>query len=254
MIATLWKYFKYFVLAFGFLSLAIILYIYVYLVFSQYSQHYEQENKLPTEIYSKTLSKLQLQILRDASNDGQLLMNISRGSQQLVTNYTFPVKEYELYWANVSDANITPLQNGEYGVIVFTANEECDHCDNGKQIWIFKLGKSLNLIKVISLFDLHQDADSSNHYFANKLINVPYQEGLPSDQIFIPVEITIGKQIIITPMLNQRSISFLKGHWGKFIESRIQKPKSAEKEELAAKINLLPKKLNESLAQQVISY
>lgn len=254
MIATFWKYFKYVVLAIGFLCLALILYIVVSLNLPQSSHNKQQENKQPAEIYNKKIGEMQLGILRDEINDGQLLMNISRGAQQLVTNFAFPVKEYDLYWANVSDAKIIPLQNGEYGVIVFTANDECDHCDNGKQIWIFKLGKDLNLLKMISLFDLHQTVDNSNHYFANKLLNVPYQEGLPGDQIFIPVEIMFGKQIIITPMLNQRSVGFLKGHWGKFIENRTQKPSGTENDNLTAKLNMLPKELNEALAQQVISY
>jgi len=254
MITTLWKYFKYVVLAIGFFSLALILYIVVSLNLPQSSQNKQQENKQPAEVYSRKIGEMQLGILRDEINDGQLLMNISRGAQQLVTNYAFPDKEYDLHWANVSDAKIIPLQNGEYGVIVFTANEECDHCDNGKQIWIFKLGKNLNLLKMISLFDLHQTVDNSNHYFANKLLNVPSLEGLPGDQIFIPIEIMFGKQIIITPMLTQRSIAFLKGHWGKFIESRTQKSSGAENGDLTAKLKMLPRELNEALAQQVISY
>ncbi|HUX90162.1 MAG TPA: hypothetical protein VMV48_05675 [Gallionellaceae bacterium] len=242
------------VLAIGFLSLALILYIVVYLNLPQSSHNKQQENKQPAEIFSKKIGEMQLGILRDEINDGQLLMNISRGAQQLVSNYAFPAKEYDLYWANVSDAKIITLQNGEHGVIVFTASEECDHCDNGKQIWIFKLGKNLNLLKMISLFDLHQTVDNSNHYFANKLLNVPYQEGLQGDQIFIPIEIMFGKEIIITPMLTLRSIGFLKGHWGKFIENRTQKPSGTENDDLSTKLKMLPKELNEAFARQVISY
>ena len=254
MLKTIWKYFKYFVLALGFFTLSIILYISISFLISQSSQNTPQENKLPTAIYNKNFGEMQLAILREDNNSGQLLINISRGAQQLITNYAFPAQDYDWDWPDVADAKVIPLKINEYGVIVITENRECDHCDNGKQIWIFKLSKELKLVKTISLFDLHQTADNNDHYFATRLISIPYQEKLPGDQIFIPVEITLGTKITLTPMLNQHSIGLLKEHWENFIEHRIQKLSDTDKTDFLAKLKQLPQELNESLAQQVISY
>lgn len=256
MIGKIWKYFKYFAMALGFLSLALILYVSLSLIFVKggVDQNEDHENKQPVEIYKKAVGDMDLKISREVNNNGRLLVSIARGKSRLVTDYVLPTEQYELDWLQVTDADILPLSTGEYGVVLFSAIEECDHCDNGNYIWLLKLDNKMSLVTMLPLLDMHKTENKNTVVLANKAIYLPYIQDAPQEQIIIPIKIEIGQSIKIAPMLDQESTGLFKQHFGKIIDKRLEKLSQSSESDLLEKYTAAAAELNKYLSPQTISY
>lgn len=245
---------KYFFIAIGVISSAIILYIALTVVMDNHPQNSEPESKLPVEIYSTDNSGINLKVSKDYSNDGRLLVSIARDGQQITNDYELPTKQYDLDELTITDAKVMPLKDNGYGIVIFSTNEECDHCGNGSQIWLLKLNAKMSFIKMLPLLDVHRLGGDNTHILASRSIQLPYLEQTTSEQIIIPLDIKIGKKIEITPMLDQKSIGLFKQHFGEIINGRLEKLSESNNPNLLEKYKASSAEFNESLSPQIISY
>jgi len=254
MFNKVWVALKYFFIAIGIISSAIILYIILTVVMNKNAPNDDQESKPPVEIYSTDNSGINLKVSRDDSNEARLLVSITKDGQQLINNYELPQKLYDPYELKITDTKVIPLQNNEYGIVFISTNEECDHCDNSSQIWLFKLNNKMNFVKMLTLLEMHKLDSGNAHILASRSIQLPYLENTPSVHITIPLNIEIGKKIKITPMLDQKSIELFKQHFGKIINDRLEKLSDSNNPNLLEEYKASQTEFNESLIPQVISY
>ena len=217
----LWTYFKKVVLVWGFISLAFFLLAVISLTISTFAgkkiAQVEQE-----EGFHKDFNDIKLKVTRNYDETSSYFVNISKGSSSLITDYRIPTEKYDLDWFEVTDASIVPVKENEYRVILYSAIYDCDQ-ESGHFVWLFKLNNQMQLVKMISLSDVHKVEGDDLMLFGNKIISLPSFTDFKYEQIVMPLEVGIGEAVRIAPMMNQRSIDIMRHYYGSELDRRIDK-------------------------------
>lgn len=252
----IWNISKYFFIVIGVISTIIFLYIFVAIMLSSINnaKTTADEEKSPIEIYETTNAGIHLQVFRDYANQGRIVVSASQGNLEIVKHFQLPTQPYEAEDLIFSDTTLIPLGRNEYGIVFVSTNRDCDHCENGSQVWLLKLDTKLKFIKKIPLLDLHKLDKNANQYLANFIIHLPYVENMKSEQFILPARIEIGRKVKITPILDRNSLDLYKLHFDSVFKTRLESIADSEKSELRAEHMEVAQKFKEMLSVRQFSF
>jgi len=221
-----WKYFKLFVLVWGFIWLAIVLFIGATILVQKMSNKQEarqqQEEQVDTR-FKKTVGDINIKVAKDPADSEKLLVSVSRKNTPLVTDYELPLKQFDLSWIDVDDARVYSMGEKGYRIILFSSESESDHDYSHNYIWLLTLNGAMRFDTMIDLSNAHKIPGSESQLFGNRVIQLPAFDDVDYDQIEIPVEVEVERTLGMRPMLSQPNLELLKQHYNKMIQDRIAK-------------------------------
>lgn len=154
-------------------------------------------------------------------------------------------------WSEITDSMIIPLGDGKYGIVLFYKAEECDFASY--VIDLFTYGNGIKFIETITTTESYQ-LDSASALFATLPVNAPYVSGFKSWGFSIPVEIRVGREIIITPLLTREGIALIQRVAAKDRQSIIDSlTQGGEEDDLQNYLNA-EQELNRALAARTITF
>jgi hypothetical protein len=245
-----WRFFKLAVLVWGFVCLAIVLFVVGSIMMKDhsYKQEAEQQAQVDTS-YKKTVGNLKVVVSKDSSNQERLSISIYRNENPLVKDYELPMAQFDLGWLNVEDVLIYPGGGGSYRIVLLTTNTESDHDTLHDYIWMLKLDKVMSFDRMIDLSDFHKMPNNETIQYGSREIYLPGFEGEEYLTISIPVEVVLGQTIRVKPLLSRPNLDEIKRHYSKVIESRLDKLVKMKDEEMVAKYRNFAKELQDTAVE-----
>jgi hypothetical protein len=220
--ATVWKYFKQAVLVWGFVWLAIILFIVVSVLVQKVNSQMEaaKQSQIDTS-FKKTVGDINLKVKKESTNHDKLLVSVAKNNTALVTDFALPSEQYNLNCLDVNDANVFPTNNNAYRVILFSSESESDHDFSHSYIWVLNLNKEMRFEKLFNISDVHKIPGDDSLIYGNLEIDLPDFGKEEFQAVHVPVEVRVGSTISMRPMLNQHSLNQMREHYVRFINGRI---------------------------------
>lgn len=234
--AKFWLYFKKVVLVWGFVWLAIIIFIALVLALQNVGKSTEPVRQERTEVsFKKSEGDIDLKVTKIEKDRERWLVNIHRKKKLLVADYELPTEQFDLGWIEVDEAHIFPLGDKAYRIILFSTNQESDHEVQLSHIWIFKVDEKINLEKMIEISGSSRIPGDESRYFGNRVVRLASFDEERYQKIEVPVEIQVGQTLSVRPMLTGHSLVLLRQHYEKVIQSRIELLKKKKDEALLVK-------------------
>jgi hypothetical protein len=247
-----WTYFKKIVLVWGFISLAFVLFAAISLTISGLVQHKAAKQE-QNEGFEKTFNDIKLKVTRKYDKTSSFFVSVSRANKPLIVNYLLPTKQYDLDWIEITDANVIPVKDNVYRIILYSAVYDCDQ-ESGHFVWLLKFDNQMKFIKMISFSDIHKIAGNEPFLFGNKIINLPASADFKYEQIVVPIEVRISDEIRTLPMLNQQSIEMMKRHYNKEIDERMAKLSKSSDAAMLKQYKKAAGEFKEVLSDKIIPY
>ncbi len=198
------------IIIWGILSLALVLFVTISLIVQSLKNRQILE-KYQNEAYEKRFDQLLLTVQERSEKDQySQLISISRSGKTLVSNYRLPIEKYGLESPiEIKDSKFIPVKENEYRIILYSTYNECTEVSTD-YVWFFKLNNKLNLVHVVDLSDLTKNEANELSFFGYKYAKLPYFKDAAYKYFIIPIEITVGETIKISPLLNKSGMDLLK--------------------------------------------
>lgn len=217
---TIWEYFKLAVLVWGFLCLALVLYIVVSLIAKDFSYEREAEQQAQVDTSYKK------------------------------TDYALPMERFDLGWLDVEDVLVYPMSGEKYRIILMSTNTESDHDTLHNYIWVLSLDGKLGFEKMIDLSDFRKIPDNKSVLYGDRIIYLPGFGEETYESVSVPVEVTIGRMIGVRPLLGRQNLDSIRHHYEKIIDARINKLSALQDKEMLEQYRNAAKELQEIVERQ----
>lgn len=249
--ANFWMYFKRVVLVWGFIWLAIVLFIAITLALQNLSARNEAKQQEQQDMsFKKTVGDINLKVARDSVNQDKLLVSVEKKNISLVTNFELPAKQFNLSWLEVDDASVFKIKDDSYRIILFSSESESDHDFSHEYIWVFRLNKKMNFEKLFNVSDVHKMPGDPTFLFGNLEIDLPDYGKEEFVVVDVPVEIRVGSSISMRPMLNRESLDKLSEHYTKFIKGRIAQLTDLKDESMLKKYKIALQDFEDAIVEK----
>lgn len=253
----LWKVTKIVVFSWGALTLALIIYAllssFVAPVFKSH-KHQEKAAAVEEVIFEKQYDEHKLVVKRkETEGPDAYLVSLSKGNKNIIQNYRLPTQKYHLEFVRFYDASLVPGRDNEYRIILYSASEEGE-CNTDSQIWFLKMTDKMNIREVITLSDVHEKTSGGLVILGNKSFSLPYQDGFHYAPFVVPVRVTVGDSIAVSPLLSPAGIDALHTALEQEIKARMEKPSKNKEEKLGEQYHQVSREFEEALSDKVISY
>lgn len=247
---TFWRFFKLAVLVWGFVCLAIVLFVAGSIIMEGHSHRQEAEQQAQVDSsYKKNVGNLKVVVSKDNSNQERLSISMYKNERPLVNNYELPMAQFDLGWLNVEDVLIYPNGGGSYRIVLLTTNTESDHETLNDYIWMLKLDKVMSFDRMINLSDFHKMPNNKAIQYGNRVIYLPGFEGEEYLTVSIPVEVVLDRTVRVKPLLSRPNLDEITRHYSKIIESRLDKLVKMKDQEMVAKYRNFAKELQEAAVE-----
>ncbi|HEU0187633.1 MAG TPA: hypothetical protein VFR06_07050 [Gallionellaceae bacterium] len=249
-----WMYFKKAMLVWGFIWLAIVLLVGGLILFERVVTHQslEQIEQQKDEGFKKKVGDIELKAVRDVTDPERMMISLYRGNTPMVTDYELPAKEFNLQWVDINKADVIPTGNGRYRIILQGGSYDCDQ-ESSHYIWMLHYDGEMTLVKMLTLFGMHEVAGRADRLFANEILQLPEFDEESLEQIVIPIELELGATVKVSSMLSHQSNELMSQHFGKIIDERMIKLAKKGDTKLLAKYEAASAALKEALGKQAIS-
>jgi len=208
----------------------------------------EQDDK-----YEKTLNDIRLSVIRKHDQTNNFLVSVTKADKPLISDYSLPIKQYDLDWLKIKDASIIPANENEYRIILYSAVYDCDQ-ESAHYIWLLKLHKQMHLSQMIQMSDMHRIEGNEILIFGNKIIGLPSFADFKYEQVLVPVEIKIGDAIKTAPMLNRKSMVMMRNYFEKEMQKRKNKLVGSSDTATLELCNKASREFDEAISERVIPY
>jgi len=247
-----WTYFKKAVLVWGIISLAFALFAIISLTRLWWVSHKAVEQQQDDK-YEKTFGDIKLSVIRKHDQTNHFLVSVTEADKPLISDYSLPIKHYDLDYLTIKDASVIPVNENGYRIILYSAVYDCDQ-ESGNHIWLLKLDKQMHLVQVVQMSDIHRIEGSEIIIFGNKIIGLPSFADFKYEQVVVPIEIKIGSAIQTTPMLNRKSVDMMKGYFEMEMQKRKDKLAGSSDTATLELCKKASKEFNEAISERVIPY
>jgi hypothetical protein len=208
----------------------------------------EQDDK-----YEKTFNDIRLSVIRKHDQTNNSLVSVTRADKPLITDYSLPIKQYDLNGLTIRDAAVIPANENEYRIILYSAVYDCDQ-ESAHYIWLLKLHKQMHLSQMIQMSDMHRIEGNEILIFGNKIIGLPSFADFKYEQVLVPVEIKIGDAIKTAPMLNRKSMVMMRNYFEKEMQKRKNKLVGSSDTATLELCNKASREFDEAISERVIPY
>ena len=236
--AKYWLYFKKVILVWGFIWLAIVIFIALTLALQNVGKSSEPLQKDQTEVsFKKSEGDIDLKVTKveKGGERERWLVSVHSKKKLLVTDYELPTEQFDLGWIEVDEARIFPLGEKSYRIVLFTTNQESDHEVQHSHIWILRLDEKIHLEKMMEISGSIRIPGDESRLFGNRVVRLASFDEERYQEIEVPVEIQVGQTLSVRSMLTEHSLELLRQHYDKVIQSRIELLKNKKDEALLAK-------------------
>lgn len=248
---TIWEYFKLAVLVWGFLCLALVLYIVVSLIAKDFSYEREAEQQAQVDTsYKKSVGDINIKVSKNKQNQERLLISIYKKEKTVVTDYALPMERFDLGWLDVEDVLVYPMSGEKYRIILMSTNTESDHDTLHNYIWVLSLDGKLGFEKMIDLSDFRKIPDNKSVLYGDRIIYLPGFGEETYESVSVPVEVTIGRMIGVRPLLGRQNLDSIRHHYEKIIDARINKLSALQDKEMLEQYRNAAKELQEIVERQ----
>lgn len=247
-----WTYSKKALFLWGIISLAFALFVIISLARLWWVSHkvveQEQDDK-----YEKTVNDIRLSVIRKHDQTNNFLVSVTKAGKPLISDYSLPIKQYDLNGLTIRDASLIPVNGNEYRIILYSAVYDCDQ-ESAHYIWLLKLDKQMHLVQMIQMSDMHRIEGSEILIFGNKIIGLPCFADFKYEQVLVPVEIKISDTIKTAPMLNQRSMGMMKNYFEKEMQKRKNKLAGSSDTATLKLCKKASREFDDAISERVIPY
>ena len=247
-----WTYFKKIIFVWGVISLAFALFMIISLgistMVSRKGVEQEQGDK-----YEKSFNDIRLSVVRKYDQTNNFLVSIARADKPLISDYSLPIKKYDVDWLRITDASVNAVNENEYRIILYSAVYDCDQ-ESAHYIWLLKLNKQMNLVEMIKMSDMHRIEGSEILIFGNRIISLPSFAEFKYEHVIIPIEIKISEAINTAPMLNRKGMDMMKSYFKKEVQKRKNKLAGSSDTAMLELYNKAAKEFDEAISERVIPY
>lgn len=251
--AKFWLYFKRVVLVWGFIWLAIVIFIALTFALQNMGKPTEAVQQVqPDEGFKKSVGGIDINVTKIENDLERLLVSVRRNGNEPVTNFELPVQEFELGWIDVNDAHLFPLGEKGFRIVLFTTNQESDHEVLRSYIWLLKLDEEISFEKMIEISGFSRIPGDESRVYGNRVVHLPSFDEEVYREIDVPVEIQVGKTLRVRPMLTRQSLELLRQHYSKTIQDRIELLSKKKDEALLAKYMAAARELDDCLVENII--
>jgi hypothetical protein len=235
-------------------SFALVLFLAIYLMILLSSNRQTAKNYQRTA-YEKSFGDLRLTVQdRSDKNQNAHLISISKSGKTLVSNYRLPIEKYDLrYPLQIKNSKLIPLKENGYRVILFSTFDEC--CEESTDyVWFFKLNDKLNLVHVVDLSELTKNEADKLSFFGYKYAKLPYFKDAAYKYFIIPIEVTVGESIKISPLLNKSGIDLIKMSYEIEAEKRMATLNKTQNVDMLKKYKTELAKFKDTITEKNIPY
>lgn len=249
---TFWTYLKKIIFIWGVISLAFALFLIISLGIStlvgRKVVEQEQDDK-----YEKSFNDIRLTVLRKYDQTNSFLVSLTRANKPLISDYSLPIKKYDLDWLKITDASVIPVNENEYRIILYSAVYDCDQ-ESAHYIWLLKLHKQMDLVEMIEMSDMHRIEGNEILIFGNRIISLPSFADFKYEHVIIPIEIKISDTIYTAPMLNRKGIDMMKSYFKNEVQKRKDMLAGASDTAMVERYTKAAKEFDEAISERVIPY
>lgn len=247
-----WTYTKKIIFVWGIVSLAFALFVIISLTRLWWVSHkiveQEQDDK-----YKKTFNDIKLCVIRKYDQTNHFLVSATKADKPLISDYSLPIKQYDLDYLTIKDASVIPINKNEYRIILYSAVYDCDQ-ESAHFIWLLKLDKQMHLVQMIQMSDMHRIEGSEILIFGNKIIGLPSFGDLKYEQVLVPVAIKIGDAIKTVPMLDRKSMVMMKNFFEKEMQKRKNKLAGSSDTATLELCKKAAREFDEAISERAIPY
>jgi hypothetical protein len=233
----------------GVISLAFVLFAIISLTISTLRQEQQEQD----DKYEKTFNDIRLSVVRKYDQTNNFLVSVTRANKPLISDYSLPIKEYDLDWLKITDASVIPVNENDYRIILYSAVYDCDQ-ESAHHIWLLKLNKQMNLVEMIEMSDMHRIEGSEILIFGNRIISLPSFADFKYQHVIIPIEIRISDTIYTAPMLNRKAIDMMKSYFKNEVQKRKDMLAGPSGTAMVERYTKAAKKFDEAISERVIPY
>lgn len=255
--AKLWKVLKVIIFSWGALSLALVLYALLTLLYqSVFTGHKHQEASASAEevVFDKQDGALKLVVKRkETEGAGAYLITLTKDSKPIVQNYRLPVEKYHLEYVSFYDAALIPVRENEYRIVLFSAYEGEEGISDS-HIWFLKMADTMNVREVIRLNDVHRSESNGLVILGTKSFGMPYQKFFRSEAFVVPVMVRVSDSISISPLLSPAGADALHTALEQEIKARMEWPSEGKEEKRGEQYEKVRKEMDEALSEKAIAY
>ena len=253
--AKIWKLLKVIIFSLGALTLALVLWGLLTMLYSSVftSKHHNRETPAEHIAFEKTINNYKLVLKRkEAEGPDAYLLTLSRDNKAVVQNFQLPMQKYNLDYVSFYDASLMPGRENEYRIVLFSESEGDGESDN--QIWFLKKADTMSVREVITLSDVHFRDSDGLVIVGNKHFSLPYQEKFHHEAYIVPVMIRVRDNITISPLLTPSGADALHNMLQQEIKFRLEKPSQDEAEKLDERYHQVSREMNEALSEKAMAY
>lgn len=252
-----WKYFKTAVLVWGFINLALVLFLLGWAAVDSYSRHTARatasEPAEPDLDLAKEFGDLKLDVVRTHGAKQSVLLSLFRAGRPVVTDYPLPLAEYGLDWLEVYDARVIRLTGNAYRIVLFGHSSENDV--GVGPVWFLKYDGQMQVVKVLVLTNPRIADEDRLRLFGDVSVALPGLDGSdPHVLASVPTQVSVGDDIRIAPMLSAQGAELVRGYYGRMISARMAKLTGGDDAEMLVSYKKVSAELQKSLVPQVIPY
>ena len=245
-------YFKKIIFVWGVISLAFALFVIISLTISTMVSRkvveQEQDDK-----YEKSFNDIRLSVVRKYDQANNFFVSVTRAGKPLISDYSLPIKKYDLDWLRITDASVIPVNDNEYRIILYSAVYDCDQ-ESAHYIWLLKLNKQMHLVQMIKMSEMHRIEGSEVLIFGDKIISLPSFADFKYEHVVIPIEIKISDAIKTAPMLNRKGMDMIKSYFEKEVQKRKHKLARSSDTAMLELYKKAAREFDEAISERVIPY
>lgn len=238
----------------GIVSFVLVLFLAIFLMILLSSNRQTVE-KYQKEAYAKHFGQLLLTV-QDWSDENQNahLISISKSGKTIVNNYRLPIEKYGLEFPiRIKDSKLISVKENEYRIILYSSYDEC--CEvSTDYVWFFKLNDKLNLVYVVDLSELTKNETNELSFFGYKYAKLPYFENAAYKYFIIPIEVTVGETIKISPLLNKSGMDLYKVAYEAEAEKRMATLNKIQNDEMLKKYETALIEFKDAITEKNIPY
>ncbi|HEY6095768.1 MAG TPA: hypothetical protein VIU93_12530 [Gallionellaceae bacterium] len=252
--ARFWEYFKTAVLVWGFAWLLIVLVMAGWILAENLSKApHDQLEQDQGQHFNKDFGDLRLEVVRKGDDADNLRVSLFKGKKALASNFALPAGEFNVGAMQITDASVIPSGNNSYRIILHSVDYECDQ-EASHYLWLLKLDGKMSLVKMLNFSVVRKVEGSDARLLADKVIQLPAVDDEGFERIDIPVMLEIGQSIRLSPLLSEQGKALIRQHYGKIIESRLEKLSKSDNPDQIEQYKTASRELKEFLLEQSIPY
>ncbi len=253
--AKFWKVIKIIIFSLGALTLALVLWGLLTMLYSSIftAKHHNRATPAEHVVFEKKINNHTLVLKRkEAEGSGTYLLTLSRDNKTVVQNFQLPMQKYKLDYVSFYDASLIPGRENEYRIVLFSESEGDGDSDN--QIWFLKKADTMSVREVVTLSDVHFRDSDGLVIVGNKYFGLPYQEKFHHEAYIVPVMIRVRDNITISPLLTPSGADALHTMLQQEIKSRLEKPSKDKEGKLSERYQQASREMNEALSEKMLPY